>query len=398
VPQEQERTALGSGVIVSKEGHILTNNHVVEDTDKIQVELSDGRMLPAELVGTDAETDIAVLKIAPEKIKALPIGNSDEVKVGQLVFAIGNPLGLQESVTRGIISAKSRVVDDSSLEYFQTDAAINQGNSGGPLVNLHGEIIGINTRIASQSGGSQGLGFAIPSNVARRSLDEILKHGRVLHSYLGVVIRPLPPETAAQAGVKDSGGAQVTQVLPSSPAEKAGLSAGDIVTKMNGREVTGIRDLHNRIAEMQAGAKIDLDGDCRAACGFPCDAIIAARASSGPGTTASASASRADSGGEKPPERCDRHGNPAGPSRGFAGQREGRHGGRHRPGFRRGAIAGTAPAGRCDRGDRPEAGHLRAGIQKSRGRTQSQCEAGAARNLQRQNAVVHRDYTALTFS
>lgn len=260
VPKQEDRLALGSGVIISREGHILTNYHVVADTNKIQVELNDGRVEPAEVIGTDPDTDIAVLKINAANVRPLPIGNSDEVKVGQVVFAVGNPLGLQETVTRGIISAKSRVVDDSSLEYFQTDAAINEGNSGGPLVNLRGEIIGINTRVATQNGGPQpqGLSFAIPANVARRTLEAILKNGRVVHSYLGVVINPLPPQIAAQMGINASSGALVTGVLPGSPAEKSGLKNGDVVTQFNGRDIASIREFHNRVVESPVGAKIQL--------------------------------------------------------------------------------------------------------------------------------------------
>ena len=258
VPQEREGIALGSGVIVSKEGHILTNNHVVADTEKVEVELSDGRSVPAEIIGTDPETDIAVLKIKANDLNPLPIGDSDQVQVGQLAFAIGNPLGLQETVTRGIISAKSRVFDDSSMGFFQTDAAINEGNSGGPLVNIHGEIIGINTRIASQSGGSQGLGFAIPSNVARRVMESILKFGHMVHGYLGIAIQQLTPELAAQFGANVEAGALVTGVAPESPAEKAGLKRGDIITKFNGHEVRSIQDLHGNVVETPVNTKVDI--------------------------------------------------------------------------------------------------------------------------------------------
>jgi len=180
------------------------------------------------------------------------------VQVGQLAFAIGNPLGLQETVTRGIISAKSRVFDDSSMGFFQTDAAINEGNSGGPLVNLRGEVIGINTRIASQSGGSQGLGFAIPSNVARRAMESIIKQGRVVHGYLGVVIQQLSPELAARFGAADINGALVTQVGTGSPAEKAGVKAGDVITKFNGRPIRSIQDLHSRVAETPVDSSVEI--------------------------------------------------------------------------------------------------------------------------------------------
>lgn len=256
LPRLENLPVLGSGVIVSKEGHILTNYHVVAETDKIQVQLNDGRVVPAEIFGTDPDTDIAVLKIKADNLTPLLLGNSDDVKVGQMVFAVGNPLGLQETVTHGIISAKSRVVDDSSLEYFQTDAAINEGNSGGPLVNLLGEVIGINTRVASQTPNHlqpQGLSFAIPSNVARRTLESIRKYGRVVHSYLGV---QFPTELAAQPGANPAGGVSVIGVVPGSPAEKAGLMPGDVITKFNGREVTGIRDLHNRVVETPVGTKV----------------------------------------------------------------------------------------------------------------------------------------------
>ncbi|MGB8355099.1 MAG: Do family serine endopeptidase [Chthoniobacteraceae bacterium] len=258
VPQEREGIALGSGVIVSKEGHILTNNHVIADMEKVEVELSDGRSVPAEIIGSDPETDIAVLKIKANDLNPLPIGDSEQVQVGQLAFAVGNPLGLQETVTRGIISAKSRVFDDSSMGFFQTDAAINEGNSGGPLVNIHGEIIGINTRIASQSGGSQGLGFAIPSNVARRVMESILKYGHVVHGYLGIAIQQLTPELAAQFGANAETGALVTGVAPESPAEKAGLKRGDIITKFNGHEVRSIQDLHGNVVETPVNTKVDI--------------------------------------------------------------------------------------------------------------------------------------------
>lgn len=260
VPKLENRSVLGSGVVVSKEGHILTNYHVIADTDKIQVDLDDGRSVPAEIIGTDPDTDIAVLRIKAENLKPLPLGNSDEVKVGQLVFAVGNPLGLQETVTHGIISAKSRVVDETSLEYFQTDAAINEGNSGGPLVDLRGEVIGINTRVASKTGGlqPQGLSFAIPSNVARRTLEAIIRDGRVVHSYLGADVDFLKPPLAAKLGVSQANGAVVTRVYPASPAESAGFRINDVVTKFNERALQGPHDFYNRVAETPVGESITL--------------------------------------------------------------------------------------------------------------------------------------------
>lgn len=257
LPRLQNFTALGSGVIVSKEGHILTNYHVIAGTEQIQVQLNDGRAVPAKIIGADPDTDIAVLQVDATKVTPLVLGNSDDVKVGQVVFAVGNPLGLQGTVTHGIISAKSRVVDDSTLEYFQTDAAINEGNSGGPLVNLRGEVIAINTRVASQTPDHvqpQGLSFAIPSNVARRTMESILKYGHVLHSYLGV---EFPPESAQQSA--NPSGVPIIYVAPDSPAEKAGLKAGDIITKFNGHEISGVRDLHNRVAETPVGSTVAID-------------------------------------------------------------------------------------------------------------------------------------------
>jgi serine protease Do len=258
IPQEQKQTALGSGVIVSREGHILTNNHVVADMETIEVQLSDGRAARAQVIGSDEKIDLAVLKIKLDRLKPLPIGDSDGVQVGQLAFAVGNPLGLQESVTRGIISAERRGGQDGELEYFQTDAAINPGNSGGPLINGRGEIIGINTWIASQTGGSQGLGFAVPSNLARRAMESILKHGRVVRGYLGVVIQPLTPELAQQFGVEEAGGALVTEVTPDSPAQRAGIRRGDVIKKFNGRAIRTIQELRGRVAEIEVGTKFSI--------------------------------------------------------------------------------------------------------------------------------------------
>jgi len=246
-------------VIVSKEGHIITNYHVIANVDEVKVQLKDGRVFPAQIVGLDEESDIAVLKIDAPDITPLPFGNSDNVKVGQTVFAVGNPFGLQESVTRGSISAKrGRTMEDSGEDYFQTDTTINPGNSGGPLIDVHGEIIGINNAIRSESGGWQGIGFAIPSNVARRSLEAIIKEGRVVHGYLGVAIQELSPELALQFGAKGVTGALVTQVVPGSPAEKAGIANGDIIMKFNGSALSGLQDLRNRVADTPVNTKIEL--------------------------------------------------------------------------------------------------------------------------------------------
>jgi serine protease Do len=259
LPRELVQNALGSGVIVSKEGHIITNYHVIANVDEVKVQLKDGRSLPAQIIGSDEQSDIAVLKINAPGIVPLPFGNSDQVKVGQIVFAVGNPFGLQESVTRGTISAKrGRAMEDSGEDFFQTDTTINPGNSGGPLINVRGEIIGINNAIRSESGSWQGIGFAIPSNVAHRTLEAIIKEGRVVHGYLGVAIQELTPELAAQFGVKETPGALVTQVLPGSPAENAGLKSGDIITKFNGNPVRNIQDLRNRVADTPVNTKVEL--------------------------------------------------------------------------------------------------------------------------------------------
>lgn len=261
LPQEQIQNSLGSGVIVSKEGHILTNNHVVANMDEVNVQLADGRKFPAKVIGTDEQTDIAVLKIDATGITPLVIGDSDNVKPGSIVFAIGNPFGLQETVTQGIISATGRQVsDESGNEFFQTDTAINPGNSGGPLVNLRGEIIGINSAIGNYSGSGtwQGVGFAIPSNVARRAMESIIKTGHVVRGYLGVIIQELTPELADQFGVPNQTGVLISGVTPGSPAQKAGLQKGDIVTAFNGKPVKSIRDLLRQVSSVPVGSQAEI--------------------------------------------------------------------------------------------------------------------------------------------
>lgn len=259
VPQEREARSLGSGVIVSKEGHIITNHHVVADVDQVQVQLSNGKEAPARVIGTDEENDIAVLKVDGLDVTPLPFGDSDQVKVGSRVIAVGNPFGLEETVTQGIISAKGRrAMQDSTNEFFQTDAAINPGNSGGPLVNLRGEIIGINSSIYSGSGGWQGVGFAIPANVARRTMESILKKGHVVRGYLGIVMQPLTQDLAQQFGMKDTRGVVVAEVTPNSPAQKAGVKSGDVIVKFNGREIADPQELRNRVAEVDVGNKAEI--------------------------------------------------------------------------------------------------------------------------------------------
>jgi serine protease Do len=259
-PAQQKVTSLGSGVIVSKEGHIVTNNHVLNGTDDVTVQLSDGRQAKAKIVGSDGQIDLAVLKIDLENLTPLPIGDSDKVRVGQIVMAIGNPFGLDESVSQGIISAKDRrAMNDSQVEFFQTDTAINPGNSGGPLVNIRGEVIGINTAIYSESGGNQGIGFAIPSNVVRSAMNSIIGKGRVVRGYLGVGIQPVTMDIAEQFKLNSARGALVTDVTPGSPAEKAGIIRGDVIRKVNGYEVKDTVALVNRIAETEIGSNLTID-------------------------------------------------------------------------------------------------------------------------------------------
>jgi Do/DeqQ family serine protease len=257
--QQAPQFALGSGVIVSKEGHILTNNHVVSGNTGIAVRLTDGRQVAARLIGSDQRTDIAVLQIQAGKVTPLPLGDSDQVHVGQVVFAIGNPYGLQETVTHGIVSARRRrALSDSSVDFVQTDAPVNEGNSGGPLLNLRGEIIGINTEIISKTGGSVGISLAVASNTARETLEAVLKAGRAERGYIGVTVGALSPELAAQLGVHDLRGAVIYSVMPGSPAEAVGLQSGDIIRQVNGKPVTAFSDVLTRVAELPVGSKFGI--------------------------------------------------------------------------------------------------------------------------------------------
>ncbi|HLB33158.1 MAG TPA: trypsin-like peptidase domain-containing protein [Chthoniobacterales bacterium] len=250
---------MGSGMIVSEKGHIVTNWHVIKDAMEVTVQLDDGRTFPAALTGYDERADIAILKIKATKLTPITLGDSDQVKVGQMVVAVGNPFGLQETVTQGIISAKGRrAMSEAANEFFQTSTLINPGNSGGPLVNIHGEVIGINNFIITQSGGAEGLSFAIPSNVARRVYNDIIEHGRVIRPWFGVVMRPLNSVLAQQLGLPNTAGALVVATLVGSPAERVGIHSGDIITTFNDHSIKDWIDLRNRIAETKAGENIVL--------------------------------------------------------------------------------------------------------------------------------------------
>jgi serine protease Do len=251
-----EMRSLGSGVIVSREGHIVTNKHVVADVDEVRIRMANGQEAAARIIGSDTTTDIAVLKVTGIKVTPLAFADSDKVKVGQRVIAVGNPFGFDETVTQGIISAKGRAMEDSVNDFFQTDAAINPGNSGGPLVDLRGEIIGINSSIyaGSGSGSWQGLGFAIPANTARRALEAIIKNGRVPHGYLGVMVPS--PELAARLGLPEIDGAYVYNITPDSPAEKAGIRKGDIVRSIGHHPVHSFSDLRTQIAGLDTGSQV----------------------------------------------------------------------------------------------------------------------------------------------
>lgn len=244
----------GSGVIVSKEGYLLTNNHVVEGADEVRIKLADGRELPAKVIGRDDKTDVAVLKVSADNLSAATFADSDRIEVGDVVLAVGNPFGIGQTVTMGIISATSRATFGLPYEDFiQTDAAINPGNSGGALIDSDGRLIGINTAIISRSGGNQGIGFAIPANIARDVLEALVTDGKVTRGYLGVLPQDVTPAIARKLGLKDNGGALLAEVTDKSPAEKAGLASGDVVTEFNGKPIRDARHLRLEVARVKPG-------------------------------------------------------------------------------------------------------------------------------------------------
>jgi len=259
-PEQRRQAGLGTGFIIDKTGLIITNNHVVENADKIKVVLKDEREFNAEIVGRDPQTDLALIKVdAKGDLPTVPMGRSADLKVGEWVVAIGNPFGLENTVTAGIVSAKGRSLpQENFVPFIQTDVPINPGNSGGPLVNINGEVIGLNTAIATRSGGYQGIGFAIPVNAAKSIMDDLVKDGKVRRGLLGVNIQDLDESLAKSFGAPGTSGALVSQVIPESPAEKAGIKAGDIILKFNGESVSGAANLKNLVGREKPGATAKL--------------------------------------------------------------------------------------------------------------------------------------------
>ncbi|MEM7068022.1 MAG: DegQ family serine endoprotease [Pseudomonadota bacterium] len=254
------RQSLGSGFVVDADGIIITNNHVIADADEITANFSDGSKLTAELIGTDPKTDIAVLRVKPETpLTAVPFGNSDSARIGDWVMAIGNPFGLGGSVTLGIVSAVGRDISSGPYDNFiQTDAAINRGNSGGPLFNMKGEVVGINTAIISPSGGSIGIGFSIPSNLATRVIDQLVEFGETRRGWLGVQIQTVTEEIAESLGLEKAAGALVSGVVKDGPAEKSGIKSGDIILTFDGKEVAEMRDLPIIVAETAVDKEVEV--------------------------------------------------------------------------------------------------------------------------------------------
>jgi Do/DeqQ family serine protease len=260
-----KEVGLGSGVIVSPDGFILTNNHVVEGADELTVVLSDDREFPAKVVGADPKTDVAVVKVETTGLQAITFADSDKLRVGDVVFAVGNPLDVGETVTMGIVSAKSRnvhILDDVAgyEDFIQTDAAINLGNSGGALVDAKGRLVGINSAIVSPSRGNIGIGFAVPVNLAAGVMKSLIETGTVTRGFLGVGSEPLTPEVAEQVHLpSDTKGVIITEVTPEGPAEKAGVQRGDVILRVNGKEIESRDELRLTIAEMPPGSKVSID-------------------------------------------------------------------------------------------------------------------------------------------
>jgi len=261
-PRERRAESLGSGVIVSPDGYILTNNHVVEGATQVKVSFTDQREFPAKVIGTDKATDVAVLKIDQRNLPVLALSDSSRAQVGDVVLAIGDPFGIGQTVTMGIVSATGRSLGGQIEQYedfIQTDAAINPGNSGGALINARGELVGINTAIlAGDTGGNQGIGFAIPINLARNVMDQIIQHGKVTRGFIGILPQEVTPDIARGFGSPNLKGVAVAEVVPDSPAAKAGLQVGDVITAINGNAVTDVNQFRLQVAGMSPGTRIDL--------------------------------------------------------------------------------------------------------------------------------------------
>lgn len=258
VPRQQ---GIGSGVIVTKDGYILTNNHVVDGAEEVRVALQDGREFEAKVIGRDPKSEVAVIKIEGSNLPAVPLADSDKVEVGDVVLAIGNPFGIGQTVTTGIVSATGRggTLGLDYEDFIQTDAAINPGNSGGALVDAEGRLIGINTAILSRSGGNQGIGFAIPTNLAREVMESLVENGRVTRGYMGVMIQDLTPALAKGLDLKESTrGALVGDVTPRGPAAKAGLKSGDVIVEVNGKKIADSRNLKLQVARVKPGETVDV--------------------------------------------------------------------------------------------------------------------------------------------
>ncbi len=257
IPQK----GMGSGFIINQEGYVLTNEHVVRKADKIKVTLSDGREFTGEVIGSDVTSDMAIVKIQADHLPTVTLGDSDKLRVGEIVIAIGNPYGLQQTVTMGVVSAKGRSIPTGTgghiyRNFIQTDTAINPGNSGGPLLNIKGEVVGINTAIIPYA---QGIGFAIPINIAKRNIDDLINLGKVRRSWLGVYIQEVTPEIAEQFDLTEAKGVLVGDVIGDSPAEKAGIKRGDIIVKVNDEEVNSPEELQDRIRSIEIGEKANVE-------------------------------------------------------------------------------------------------------------------------------------------
>lgn len=276
--QQRLESSLGSGVIISSEGYILTNNHVIEAADEIEIALRDGRTASAKVVGTDPDTDLAILKIETPQLQSITLGHSKQLRVGDVVLAIGNPFGVGQTVTSGIVSATGRnMLGINTYENFiQTDAAINPGNSGGALITANGNLIGINTAIFSRSGGSQGIGFAIPIDLARDVMQQIIEHGEVIRGWLGVAIQNITEDLAQSFELASLDGVIISNIIRNGPADQAGLTRGDVITRINGAEVKNVRSALTLISQAKPGSTVKISG-IRRGKNFEADATVMQR-------------------------------------------------------------------------------------------------------------------------